>query len=261
MKVTFLGVGSAFSKANSNSNLLVESGNIKLLIDCGPTASASLIKYGSSIADITHIFISHLHADHIGGLEEFAFMSRLVFKTCPKIVTTSTLIDRLWNSSLRGGLEYIELNPNDTNPQTLNDFFASESLAFEEWSRLEEESLELYLHPTNHVKMMESYGLQVRAGNSPEQRFFYSSDTRFDQELIEEASKSCSVIFHDCQLYDAGGNNDLGVHTSYNQLCQLSPEIRQKIWLYHYGDEKMPDAKSDGFAGFAEHLQSFEFPT
>jgi len=84
MKITFLGVGSAFSKKNASSNLLVESGDIRLLVDCGHSAPASIAEYGEEygfgLRDITHIFITHLHADHIGGLEEVAFMRRLVYK-------------------------------------------------------------------------------------------------------------------------------------------------------------------------------------
>ncbi len=68
MKVTFLGAGSAFSRKHGNSNLLIESGGIKLLIDCSRFCPPTLEEYGLSSSDITHIFISHLHADHIGGL-------------------------------------------------------------------------------------------------------------------------------------------------------------------------------------------------
>jgi len=46
MKITFLGVGSAFSKKNASSNLLVESGDIRLLVDCGHSAPASIAEYG-----------------------------------------------------------------------------------------------------------------------------------------------------------------------------------------------------------------------
>ncbi len=261
MKVTFLGVGSAFSRKNASSNLLIESGNIKLLIDCGRSGPPALEEYGLSLKDVTHVFITHLHADHVGGMEELAFMTRLVYKKKVMLLSTDSLLNRFWNCSLSGGLEYVELTPGEAISQTLNDYFALEPVAAQQWVTVGDNSgLRMYLHPTNHVKGMESYGLEIeeRPGGK-EKRFFFSGDTKFDRAFIMHGYQSCSCIFHDCQIFDAGENNRLGVHTSYNQLLQLPPEVRRHIWLYHYGDISLPDAKGDGFLGFLTRQQSFTF--
>lgn len=76
--LTFLGAGSAFSKRNYQNNLLIESEGDNILIDCGSTAPRSLCDMKRSILDVNNIFVSHCHADHIGGLEETAFMSYFV---------------------------------------------------------------------------------------------------------------------------------------------------------------------------------------
>jgi ribonuclease BN (tRNA processing enzyme) len=261
MKVTFLGVGSAFSRKHGNSNILIESGSIKLLVDCSLVCSASLREYGLSLQDITHIFITHLHADHITGLEEIAFKTRLVYHTRPILLSTESLLTRLWNYSLRGGLEYVELTPGEAIPQTLEDFFDVQPLPSQEWVTLGSgPGLNLFLHPTNHVKGMESYGLMVEEPpGGREKRFLLSGDTKFDAALIARGSDTCSLILHDCQLIDSGENNGKGVHASYQQLQQVDPAIRRRMWLYHYGDTTLPDAVSDGFAGFITLLQSFTF--
>ena len=122
MKVTFLGAGSAFSKRNGNSNILVESGNTRLLIDFSLLCSQSLVTYGFSLQDITHLFITHLHADHISGLEEMAFMTRLVYRSKPILLSTASLSNQLWSGSLRGGLEFIEEHPGEVTSQRLDIF-------------------------------------------------------------------------------------------------------------------------------------------
>jgi len=259
MKVTFLGVGSAFSQKHGNSNVLIESGDVKLLIDCSLACSSALRQYGLSLRDITHVCITHLHADHITGLEEIAFKTRLNYHTRLTLLSTQSLLDRLWNYSLRGGLEYIELNPGEEISQTLDDFFEVCPLAAQEWGSIcGSPELKFSLRRTNHVKGMESYGLLVE--ESPgglEKRFLFSGDTKFDPALIADGAKNASIIFHDCQLYDSGEHNINGVHASYQQLRQLDPDIRRRMWLYHYGDSDLPDAVGDGFAGFIQRLQSF----
>lgn len=260
MKVTFLGVGSAFSKKNGNSNILIESGNIKLLIDFSLLCSNSLSTQGCSLKDITHIFISHLHADHINGLEEMAFMTRLVYRSKkPILLSTASLLDRLWNCSLRGGLEFIEEHPSELTPQRLNDFFDVHPVKSDTWIHLgTDPGLRIHLHPTIHVRGMESYGLEVEEHpGGVDKRFFFSGDTKYQPELIAYGATSCLIIFHDCQLFDSGENNILGVHASYRQLLQVPEETRRRMWLYHYGDSELPDAKNDGFAGFVEPFQSF----
>jgi ribonuclease BN (tRNA processing enzyme) len=259
MKLTFLGVGSAFSRTHPNSSVLVEQGEIKLLIDCGWTAPGCIEEYGLSLSDITHIFITHLHADHVGGLEEMAIRERLFYQHKPTLVTTSTLLDRLWLTCLKGGLEYIEATPNDETAQTLADFFEPVLVPGGQWVRLlPTEPLRLYLHATDHVKGMECYGLEMETETSgASKRLFFSGDSKFNRECIIQRVQSCEQAFQDCQLYDSGHANTLGVHASYSQLQQLPADIRQKLWLYHYGDQSLPPAEDDGFLGFVETFQSF----
>jgi ribonuclease BN (tRNA processing enzyme) len=260
MKITFLGVGSAFSRRNAKSNLLIECGDVNVLIDCGCSGPPALQKCGLSLQDVTHILITHLHADHIGGLEEVAFMTRLVHQRKVTLLSTTSLLERLWQCSLRGGLEFIELMPSNETPQTLGDFFTFTPICAQEWVRIgANPGLRLYLHPTDHVKGMESYGLEVEeVPGGQAKRFFFSGDTKFDPTFIQSGVRTCGLVFHDCQLVDSGANNEFSVHASYQQLCQLPPEVRRHLWLYHYGDTRpLPDAKHDGFAGFVTDLQTF----
>lgn len=259
MKITFLGVGSAFSRKNANSNVLIESGEVKLLIDCARSCPPSLEQYGLSLRDITHVIITHLHSDHITGLEEMALMSKLIYKHKPIIISTSSLLERLWDASLRGGLEYIEIIPGDKTQLFLKDYFElRNTLPKEEFVIGKVPELKICMHPSDHVLGMESYSIEMEeAPGGKTKRFFFSGDTRFDKEMILYGYETCTYLFHDCQLHDSGKYNQLGVHASYNQLCTLPQEIRKKIWLYHYGDKLLPNVEEDGFAGLVTHHQSF----
>ncbi|MBF0277830.1 MAG: MBL fold metallo-hydrolase [SAR324 cluster bacterium] len=260
MKVTFLGVGSTLSRINANSNILVECGGIKMCIDCGRSAFASAEQTGLSLKDITHVLITHLHADKISGLEEIAFMTKFVFKKRVKLLSTQTMLDRLWHCSLKGGLEYIEESPGDLKAHVLNNYYDVIEVKSERWESIADSTLEFYLHPTNHIQGMESYGVEVKEGQGDQKKqFFFSGGSKFDPELLKRNARHSSHIFHDCQIADHGDQHNLQWHATYSQLRELPSDLKKKIWLYHYEDSDLPNAQEDGFAGFAQHLQSFEF--
>jgi len=258
MKITFLGVESPSSYNNAESNLLVESGAIKMCIDCGRGAFASVEQYGLSLKDITHVLITHLHSDNVSGLEEAAFMTLFVHKFKVQLLATPTLLQRLWDKTLKGGLEFIEEAPGSLKRQSLDDYFDLIELSPNDWNSIGKD-LRVFLHPTDHVKGMESYGVEVeKITDESKKRFLYSGDTKFSPDLINHGFKECSHIFHDCQLSDQGGIALLRHHATYDQLLELPLEVRKKMWLYHYQDGNLPDAQKDGFAGFAQHLQSYD---
>ena len=68
MKITCLGTGSPESHAKrASSGYLIEIGNDKVLFDCGGGVISRLIEAGHMPSDITHVFLTHLHSDHICG--------------------------------------------------------------------------------------------------------------------------------------------------------------------------------------------------
>lgn len=66
MQITCLGTGSPESHARrASSGYLVETGTDKILLDCGGGVVSRLIEAGMKPSDITHLFFSHLHSDHM----------------------------------------------------------------------------------------------------------------------------------------------------------------------------------------------------
>lgn len=72
MKVILLGTGTPYPEANRfGSAVLVEAGEKKFLFDCGRGTAIRLSEAGVNIADIDHVFLTHLHSDHVVGLPDF----------------------------------------------------------------------------------------------------------------------------------------------------------------------------------------------
>lgn len=67
--VTILGCGSATPSLRHNpSSQIVRNKNKLFMIDCGEGAQLQMRRLGISFSNLRHIFISHLHGDHMLGL-------------------------------------------------------------------------------------------------------------------------------------------------------------------------------------------------
>ena len=55
----FIGVGSAFTRRQYQTNLLVIKGDDHLLIDCGTKCNQALFELGLQITDINNFLITH----------------------------------------------------------------------------------------------------------------------------------------------------------------------------------------------------------
>ena len=217
-----LGTGNAFAKTYYNNNGMLTVNGRRLLIDCGITAPLALHEMGRTFDEIDAVLLSHIHADHIGGLEEFAFQMKFVYGgRKAKLYIADTLAESLWESSLKGGL-YQDENP------SLESYFDVHPIA-EDVNVEVLPGLFVKLVPTSHIPGKESYSLIVN------DHFFYSSDAVFDgtllRSLVEE--QQIKLIFHDCQLQPPGL-----VHATLAELLTLPPDIQRMTYLMHYGDNK-----------------------
>lgn len=220
LQLQMLGTGSAFAKRYYNNNGLLYSGDFKLLIDCGITAPLSLHKLGIPLTEIDAILITHIHADHVGGLEEIAFRMKYEFGRKPVLYIAEALKKPLWDNTLKGGMSQ------EDNP-SLEDFFEVRTLA-EGAAYPIAPNLHIELMQTPHIPGKPSYSLYLN------HEVFYSADMTFMPELLKQLvyNKNCRKILHEVQLTGSGE-----VHTTLEELLSLPEDIRKIICLMHYSDD------------------------
>ncbi|UCD28758.1 MAG: MBL fold metallo-hydrolase [Planctomycetota bacterium] len=283
LTLTFLGVGSAFAKRNFQSNVLIEAWergpehqevpDDTLLIDFGYTGPQALYelmqKPGFDYLSrngkiyypvIRHVFITHQHGDHIGGLEEMAIMNMYVFGDREngrpykaQLISSRSILLNLWDNSLKGGLSAMR-----GRHALLQDYFYIRALQPGDSDKDHFTILKHYrFRPfaTDHIQIERkydwpSYGLFVEDTQSGESAFF-SGDTRFDYPAYAPMLQQAKICFHEVQLFDEPSP----VHATLTELRTLPGPIRHKTWLYHYSDDwdSKPFEDVNGlFAGFAE---------
>ncbi len=284
LTLTFLGVGSAFAKRNYQSNALIEAWSADpskqnapvdtLLVDFGTTGPLALhalkSEPGFAYLDrdgiinypaIGSIFVTHVHSDHVGGLEELAGMNvhhfggvrnRPQYK--PRIISARSVLDNLWEHSLSGGLGAAA-----SGLARLEDYFDVLGLGFPGRGGPDRFTMlgryDFTIIATDHIRVQHKYdwpscGLIITDRKNGE-TVFYSGDTRFDPENVGEILTAAKLIFHEVQIEEQPD----AVHAQLSDLRTLTEDVRKKMVLYHVGDEwddPAYDFVADEFTGFAK---------
>lgn len=258
MRLTFLGAGAAFTEAPDNfqSNMFVEADDDAangerrgLLIDAGTDIRWSMKAAGLSHRNIETVYISHLHADHIGGLEWVGF--RTYFDPdCkkPKLLATTGVIARLWDECLKGGMEGLDFGRADLN--TYFDVVIVDEQTQFQWKGATFEPVRVP-HFYSDGEEWSSFGLMMR---SKSRSTFLTTDAILDLPRLRPVYEEADVILQDSETTPCKS----GAHAHYDDLVAMPPELKKKMWLYHYNDGPLPDAEADGFLGFVKRGQIVE---
>ena len=188
MRLTTVGTGTAAPVPHRvQAGHLVESGDTRILLDCGSGVSFRLAALGVDWATITHVALTHFHADHLLDVPTMLVAWRygmLPPRTAPLEIIgpigTSTLIDRMTDAL---GISYRDYG----FPVAVREMAAGERLAIGAGLAIESRSVP-------HTP--ESVAYLIEADRC---RLVYTGDTGFDEGLAHWAA-GCDVLLSECSL-------------------------------------------------------------
>lgn len=227
LRLLCLGVGDAFSALHYSSCFALESDSRWLLVDC-PHPIRKIAREGAHTAgvafDLAHIdalVLTHLHGDHVSGLECLGYYFRFVLNRSLTIYTHADVAERLWRGVLAGSMECVTEEAGAApRRRRFSDFFELRLL-----DPIKETAIgpfRVACRPTIHS--VPTIALKV---NAARRRLGYSADTAFDPSLIDWLADAHLII------HEAGSGF---MHTALADLLTVRPAIRRKLRVIHCPD-------------------------
>ncbi len=241
--VTPLGTSHGFDPAGDLTSFVIWLNGKGILVDPSPEALAYLERIGVAPVDLPYVILTHVHADHDGGLLE---------KILGGGRTTVIASDPVFHSFLekvrvltghdveREGL-VTQLSATPGHPVAI-DVGGEPALLETRWN--------LHPIPTNGFKL--SFGGRT---------FGYSGDTQYDPKLLarlRDAGKLAPAQFDDLMHFfwspDGTPKVDLlyheagipPIHTDKETLRGLPEAMRSRTFLVHIADREVPEGFSPG---------------
>jgi ribonuclease BN (tRNA processing enzyme) len=238
LRIIPLGVGEAFSALHYTTCLALGAGDAWALVDC-PHPVRKMLREGTHAARlpldldrISGVVLSHLHADHCSGLEDYAFYSYFVLGRRARLLAHPEAATRLWDGLLCAGMGQTRTEPGGPPVlRRLEDYFDVSLLS--EADPVSFGPFAVECRKTIHPIPTTAFRIKA-AGRT----FGFSADTAYDPSLIAWL-EPCDLIVHEV----ATARESLA-HTPYHLLAALPAALRARMRLNHYPDDFELDASA-----------------
>jgi ribonuclease BN (tRNA processing enzyme) len=228
IQVQFLGSGDAFgSGGRLQTCIFVRTPAISFLFDIGSSAPISFRRRDSSTTDIGSILLTHLHADHFGGIPIFLIEAQHIAKREKPLQiagppSLETRIQMAQEVLYPGSSEW---------PRS----FPVEFIELEERVSTRIDQLSVKPFPVVHDSGAPSYALRVEIFGKT---ITYSGDTEWTDTLIE-AADGADLFICESNYY----TKQVKYHLNYRTLMSHREKFScKRMILTHMGEEMLQEA-------------------
>lgn len=226
MKLTVVGCGDAFGAGGRLQTCFhLESGDQRLLLDCGATSLIGLERLGLDPAIVDTVLITHLHGDHFSGLVWWYLHGRFIARrTSPlRVIGPKGIATRFETAA-----EALFPGATDKSKPRI-------AMTFEEFSPgvpVAVGGLTVTPFEVSHPSGAPPYALRIDGGGAS---LAFSGDTEWVEALVPCATGT-DLFIADCYGYDTPG----GYHMSWKIISENLGRLGAKrVMLTHMGPEML----------------------
>ena len=225
MRLIVTGTGDAFSAERFGSSGLLETSEGYVAIDC-PGCPLAMYRKASERSGIQidpsrihDLILTHLHADHAGGLETMAFYRKYLAPAAgkPGLWAADRVMKRMWER-LAPSMDGRGMG--DEPSSSLADFYVPGVL--EQESSTKVGGLQVRVRWTRHS--VPTVGLLISDGHTT---LGWSGDTEFELEHAQWLAEA-DLIIHEC--------GQSAMHATWEQLSTLPEDLQRRMRLLHVPD-------------------------
>jgi ribonuclease BN (tRNA processing enzyme) len=227
MRLLCLGVGDAFSARHYSSCFALECRGRWLLVDC-PHPIRKIVREASlaasvplDVSQLDAVVLTHLHGDHVSGLEVLAYYFRYKLNRRLPLYTHPEVARLLWPGVLTGSMAWAIDRPGaPARERRLEDFF--ELHLMEEHTPTDIGPFQVLCR--RNIHSIPTIALRF-AGDA--RTLGYSADTAFDPALLDWLHEA-DVVIHEA--------NSGFMHTDLKDLLTADTDLLKKTRLIHCAD-------------------------
>lgn len=224
-EIHMLGTGTAFQQDGRGAQcMLIADGAGELIaVDLGPTAAAAAMRYGAPLARMRHLFVTHLHGDHIAGWPFVALqMIFLEKRSEPLDIWGPPGVRERLEGLLRLCYPKIAAEQATSLPLTYHE------LAVSRQEGLDADGVGFDVFPMDHDPSSIGFGLRIGASYVA-----VTGDTRWCPSL-EHMARRADILVVECTTLEKGNYS----HLSLAEIRHHRPALVRGRWILTH----LPDA-------------------
>ncbi len=192
LRVTLLGTGGPTPRVERfGPSMLVEAGSEKLLFDCGRGTTQRLFQLHIALAEISALFLTHLHSDHVVGIPDLWLTGWFRGRKVPLRVWGPTGTREMM-SYLEKAYRFDVLIRSDAPEKLSKQGVAVTVEDINQGVVYEKNGVKITAFDVDHGPVKPAFGYRIDyAGRS----MVLSGDTRFSENLIE-FSNGADLLIH-----------------------------------------------------------------